>query len=187
MDSAASDLDPAVCSHGLRGVVIVRPLTDDDLANRGDLVDRADVELLVRSFYRYAAMDELLGPVFRAAHVNWDAHVATLTDFWSWQLLGERGYTGQPLRAHEPVHARTPFNDAHYERWLDLFVSTVDEYFVGSTAELAKRRATKMATALQRLLDGKDGPASAAIEPLWTKQTPAVLHPTTPAPAREGA
>jgi hemoglobin len=162
--------------------VIVRPLTDADLANRGELIARADVELLVRSFYRYAAMDELLGPIFSAAHVNWDAHVATLTDFWSWQLLGERGYTGQPLRAHEPVHAHTPFADAHYERWLDLFVSTVDECFVGSNAELAKHRATKMATALQKLLNGNYGQASEPIEPMWTTST--ATPPAAPPCAR---
>ncbi len=144
--------------------MIVHPLTADDLANRGELTTQADVELLVRSFYRYAAMDELLGPIFVAAKVNWDAHVANLTDFWSWQLLGERGYTGHPLRAHEPVHARTPFAAVHYERWLDLFVSTVDEHFVGKTAEHAKHRATKVATALRKLLQGEFGAAGEPIE-----------------------
>jgi hemoglobin len=147
--------------------VIVHPLTDDDLANRGDITTRIDVELLVRSFYRYAAMDELLGPIFRQADVNWDDHIATLTDFWSWQLLGEPGYTGHPLRAHEPVHARTPFAAVHYERWLDLFVSTVDEYFVGDNAERAKHRAAKMATALRKLLDGEYG---AATEPVCVRR-----------------
>lgn len=151
--------------------MIIRPLTDDDLADRRDLTTRGDIELLVRSFYRYAAMDELLGPIFRAAQVNWDDHLATLTDFWSWQLLGEPCYTRQPLRAHEPVHARTPFADEHYERWLDLFVSTVDEYFVGPTAEVAKGRATKMATALRRLMNGEFGPADAAVEPMWPSST----------------
>ena len=34
---------------------------------RTDLADRADVESLVRDFYRQAAMDDLLGPVFEAA------------------------------------------------------------------------------------------------------------------------
>ncbi len=43
------------------------------------------------------------------------------------------------------VHARTPFVDARYERWLDLFVSTVDETFVGNNAERAKHRSTTMA------------------------------------------
>ncbi|MEJ7798973.1 MAG: group III truncated hemoglobin [Ilumatobacter sp.] len=74
--------------------MIVHPLTDADPANRGDLANRDDVEVLVRSFYRYAAMDEILAPVFSAAHVNWAVHIDTLTDFWWWQLLGERGYTG---------------------------------------------------------------------------------------------
>lgn len=89
--------------------MVVRPLTDEDLASRRELATRSDVELLVRSFHRDAAMDELLGPIFSAAHVNWDAHIATLTDFWVSQVLGERGYVVHPLRAHEPVHARTPF------------------------------------------------------------------------------
>lgn len=147
--------------------MIVHPLTEAELANRGDLTDRSDIEFLVRSFYRYAAMDELLGPVFSAARVDWPSHIETLTCFWAWQLLGQRGYEGNPLRAHEPVHARTPFADAHYERWLELFVGTIDEQFAGSTAETAKERATKMASALRRLLAGEHGAPSSAYEPLW--------------------
>jgi truncated hemoglobin YjbI len=143
--------------------VIVHPLTEAELANRGDLTDRSDIELLVRSFYRYAAMDELLGPVFSSAHVDWPSHIETLTGFWAWQLLGQRGYEGNPLRAHEPLHARTPFVDTHYERWLELFVGTIDEHFAGPTAETAKGRATKMASALRRLLVGEHG---APLDPL---------------------
>ena len=161
--------------------MIVHPLTDDDLANRGELTTRADVELLVRSFYRYAAMDELLGPIFSAAHVNWDAHIATLTEFWSWQLLGEPGYTGQPLRAHEPVHARTPFADAHFERWLDLFISTVDEYFVGNNVDKAKHRATKMACALRKLLRGEYGAAGEPVGPTFIPRN----HQQQPTPGSD--
>lgn len=47
--------------------MIVHPLTDSDLAQRTDITTRDDIDLLVRSFYRYAAMDELLGPIFEAA------------------------------------------------------------------------------------------------------------------------
>ncbi len=144
--------------------MIVRPLTEADLAKRADLTDRTDIELLVRSFYRYAAMDELLGPIFSAAHVDWPSHIDTLTEFWAWQLLGERGYVGNPLRAHEPIHERTPFADAHFERWLELFAGTVDEHFRGPTAEMAKARAAKMAHALRRLLAGQHGDPSTPTE-----------------------
>lgn len=149
--------------------MIVRPLTEAELAARVDISTRDDVELLVRSFYRYAAMDELLGPIFRAADVNWPAHIETLTGFWSWQLLGEPGYVGNPLRAHEPAHQVTPFADAHFERWLDLFTDTVDEYFVGPTADLAKGRGYKMASAMRRLLNGVDAEADAPVAPLWRR------------------
>jgi hemoglobin len=148
--------------------VIVRPLTAHDLAKRADLTGRTDIELLVRSFYRYAAMDELLGPIFSAAHVDWPSHIETLTEFWAWQLLGERGYVGNPLRAHEPIHARTPFSDTHFERWLELFTTTVDEHFIGPTAEVAKQRAAKMAHAMRHLLADERPDPSTPMEPHWT-------------------
>jgi hemoglobin len=131
---------------------------------RHDIVDRDDIERLVVAFYRDAAMDDILGPVFHAARVDWSVHIPKLIDFWAWQLLGERGYEGNPLRAHEPSHTRTPFSDEHYQRWLELFTATVDEYFEGPVAETAKARARRMARALQRLLEGVAGAADEPIE-----------------------
>lgn len=133
-----------------------------------DIGGRMHVERFVRDFYRQAAMDDVLGPVFAAAGMNWNRHIETLVEFWSWQLFGVRGYEGNPLRAHEPVHARTPFTPEHYERWLELFVATIDNLFAGPVAELAKARARKMASALRRLLDGVDDVGDAPIDAIWT-------------------
>jgi hemoglobin len=141
-----------------------------------DILDRTDVSSLVRAFYRDAATDTLLGPVFEAAEVDWPAHIHTLTDFWAWQLLGERGYEGNPLRAHEPIHQQMPFSPAHFARWLDLFTATVDASFAGPVADTAKQRAVKMANALQRLLRGDDrsdetGQGTLVIRPAAEKGT----------------
>jgi hemoglobin len=114
-------------------------------------------------------MDDMLGPVFEAAHVNWNAHVATLIDFWAWQLLGQPGYDGQPLRAHEPVHARTPLSHAHYERWVGLFCDTIDISFQGPHAEIAKGRGRKMAAAMERLLAGVSADGADPVEPMWRR------------------
>ena len=140
------------------------------LGERQDVATRRDVELLVRTFYRAAAMDDLLGPVFAAAEVDWPHHLATVADFWMWQLLGVRGYEGNPLRAHEPIDRVMPFTDAHFARWLTLFTETVDELFEGPTAELAKARAAKMAQALQRLLRGESARGDVSIEVLRPRQ-----------------
>jgi hemoglobin len=125
--------------------------------DRPDIRTRDDVERFVVEFYRDVAMDDLLGPIFAAAQVDWSVHIPRLVDFWSWQLLGHRVYGRNPLLAHEPVHARTPFRAEHYERWLDLFDTTIDGHFAGPTAELAKGRARKMAAAMRRLLAGDPG------------------------------
>jgi hemoglobin len=124
------------------------------LSGLPDLDSRERIEDMVRAFYRDVAMDDLLGPIFVAAHVHWPTHLEVLTDFWAEQLLGEAGYEGTPLRAHAPVHARTPFRPEHYQRWLDLFITNVDGHFSGPYAELAKHRAQRMARALERLLRG---------------------------------
>ena len=127
------------------------PITGSTASPR-DLNSHARITEFVRDFYRQVAMDDVLGPVFAAAHVDWAAHIPKLADFWAKQLLGEPGYEGNPLRAHEPVDARTPFTNAHYERWLELFRTTIDDGYAGPYAELAKARAARMASALRRLL-----------------------------------
>jgi hemoglobin len=128
-----------------------------------DLADVEDVDRFVRAFYRRVATDELLGPIFEAAAVDWTAHIPKLVDFWALQLFGVRGYEGNPLRAHAPVHAARPFQPAHYARWLDLFDETIDDLYAGPVTEFAKARARKMANALQRLLDGVHGPPEAPV------------------------
>ena len=129
----------------------------------GDLDTRDRIAVFVRDFYRQVAMDDRLGPVFAAAHVDWPAHIAKLTDFWAEQIIGEPGYEGNPLRAHRPVHERQPFGPGLYERWLDIFTTTVDDHAAGPCAERAKARAVRMARALRLLLDGVHAPGS---EPL---------------------
>jgi hemoglobin len=150
---------------------------------RPDLDRREHVVELVRAFYREVAMDDLLGPVFAGVPVDWPEHIPKLVEFWCWQLFGDRGYDGNPLRAHESVHARHPFRSEHYERWLELFDAAVDERFAGPTAELAKQRARRMARAMQRLLETGASPAPPAggeVVPLRRVTSGSGTPPRTP-------
>src|SRR5690242_13930209 len=103
------------------------PAPDPVPSGRPDLESDEEIERLVRSFYREAAVDDLLGPVFEAAEVDWAAHIPKVTSFWAWQLVGGRRYDGRPLRAHERVNGIIPFREEHYERWLELFTATLHE------------------------------------------------------------
>lgn len=156
------------------------PHTDSD--RRPDLVTDDDVERLVRDFYRQAAVDDVLGPVFEAAEVDWAAHIPRVTQFWSWQLLGGRRYDGRPLRSHERVNGLVPFTEAHYERWLELFCATLHEGWSGPVADTAERRAHRMARSMRRVLAGEADP-----DPTWPDEGVAAEGPDASAAAADAA
>ncbi len=134
--------------------------------DRPDVDDVAQVDVLVREFYRRVAVDAELGPVFAGAGVDWAEHLPKMVDFWSWQLLGVKGYAGQPLPAHQRVAERFPLGADLFARWLELFDETLDDLFAGPVTELAHVRARKMASALQRLLRDRDDRDDDGVEPV---------------------
>lgn len=108
-----------------------------------DITTRADIKLLVDSFYEKVQADELLGPVF--SHVDWPHHLPIMYDFWSSMLLGDQSYRGNPFQKHLPL----PIQPKHFDRWLQLFRKTVSENFSGEKAEEVVMRAENIAGIFQ--------------------------------------
>lgn len=129
-------------------------------ADRHDIETRADVERLVRGFYGRALTDPVIGFLFvDVARLDLEAHVPVITSFWETILLGARSYGGGAFRPHAALNARVPLHAGHFERWLLLWRSTVDELFVGERAELAKAHAQRVARAFHGRLQGTRPPA----------------------------
>jgi hemoglobin len=119
-----------------------------------DLDTRSEIHDLVVRFYREVALDDLLGPIFEeVAEVDWSTHIPKLIDFWCRALLGEPGYDGWFLAAHQHVDARQRFEPEFFDRWLELFVGAVDAEWTGPVADAAKAHARHMATVLARRLE----------------------------------
>lgn len=132
-----------------------------------DLDDRDAVAEMVVRFYRYVAMDDLLGPMFNdVAKVDWGEHLPKLTAFWCRALFSMPGYEGNPFRAHQLVHARRAFTTAHFERWLDTFHETIDTGWAGPNAEKAKALANKVARVHHhQLVDAPSDPTGTETAP----------------------
>jgi hemoglobin len=127
-----------------------------------DIEDRADVERLVRAFYGRALADPMIGYLFTdVAHLDLEAHVPQITAFWETILLGAQTYRGGAFLA---LNAQSPLRAGHFERWLLLWTTTVDELFAGPRAEVAKAHALRVAGAFHRRLQGlpDDAPATAS-------------------------
>lgn len=124
-------------------------------AVRGDLDEPSEIGEMVRRFYADVAQDDLLGPVFdKVAEVAWSEHLPNLTQFWCRVLLHDGDYRGNPLRAHERIHARSAFTDALFDRWLSLFRGTVDSGWTGPNADHAIAFAERVAAAHRSWLTG---------------------------------
>ncbi|KJD34283.1 globin [Tamlana nanhaiensis] len=114
-----------------------------------DLQTRADVHLLVSSFYKKIRKDAVLKPFFEGIK-NWDEHLDNLTTFWESSLFLKTKYYGNPLKTHLKVDAEhnNLTTQEHFGLWLNLWIETVNDLFEGQYAEIAKNRARKMSTFL---------------------------------------
>jgi hemoglobin len=111
-----------------------------------DIESRADIELLVDTFYTQVKQDDVIGHYFNdVVKLSWETHIPIMYNFWETVLLNTAGYKGNVMQAHINLDKRTPMQDEHYDRWLLLWISTVNQLFEGNKASEAIARAQTMA------------------------------------------
>ncbi len=145
-----------------------------------DLDEPGEVAELVVRFYADVAQDDLLGPMFNdVADVDWSEHIPKLAAFWCRALFGMAGYSGNPFRAHELIHAQRAFTIDHFVRWLELFEETVDLGWTGPNADKAKTIANNVARVHGKQLLGESSDGS--------DPRPIPLRLTDAGPAQKGS
>lgn len=120
-----------------------------------DIQTEADIRVLVDSFYSKVKADDLLGPIFLdRLGPDWEQHLGTMYKFWGMALLGDNNYSGHPLSKHLDL----PIEEAHFNRWLHLFMQTLTENFNGPVAGEAMKKASLIArTFLARIINYRSG------------------------------
>lgn len=115
-----------------------------------DILERADVINLVDTFYRKVIRDETIGVFFtQVVALDWDHHIPKMYDFWETVLLNKASYKGNTMKAHVDLNQKKNLENAHFDRWLELFYATCDELFEGENTENAKTRALSIATMIR--------------------------------------
>jgi len=105
-----------------KATVTLRPEITSALMDRTGLND-AVLTRLVHGFYDRIRRDALLGPIFAERITDWPPHLDRMVDFWSSVALMTGRYHGSPMQAHLGL----PVEQAHFDRWLDLFSQTARE------------------------------------------------------------
>lgn len=156
--------------------------------DRRDIGTREDILLLVETFYTKAFQDDLIGHIFTdVVHMDLPRHMPIMADFWQTVLFKAGLYRRNALKIHFDIHAKEPLTLDHFNRWLQLWTTTVDELFAGEKAELAKVQAHQIAGSLHRRMTGRPAsqystismrPASAGVE----AERPEADNPKEPSP-----
>lgn len=121
---------------------------------RPDLDSPERIREFVDAFYGRMLRDPQLGPIFLdVAAIDLDRHLPLIRSYWEKLLLGSGDYRRHTMNIHRALHARRALTEADFERWLNLFHTTVDERFAGPLAERAKQVAAHIAANMNRSLN----------------------------------
>lgn len=111
-----------------------------------DIQTKEDIIQLVNVFYDKVRKNDILGYIFdEVAKTNWVEHLPVMYSFWGSILLGEKSFSGNPMKKHIELDEITDMTDKEFSEWLRIFYATIDELFEGQTAEEAKARAQNIA------------------------------------------
>jgi hemoglobin len=123
----------------------------------GDLDSVEEIVELVTRQYSDVVQDDLLAPYFTfgPGFLDWQAHIRSVADYWQHVVLLAPDYDIDVLEGHRHLHDRQAFTPELFDRWLQIFLDTVDGGWSGPNASLAKKRATGMARAMALRYLGK--------------------------------
>jgi len=120
-----------------------------------DISSRKDIEELIVQFYEKVKPNPTIGFIFtEVVHIDWDHHIPVIVDFWETILLDNPVYKKNAMEVHYELNKKIPLKKIHFDNWLSLFTSTVDELFEGKTATLAKTRAKSIAAVMEFKMNG---------------------------------
>lgn len=121
-----------------------------DKDNLRDIANRKDIEYIMNVFYNSALKDPSIGAFFtEIAQINLKEHLPHICDFWEQQLFYSGNYKKNVLQIHQELHIKKTLQKIHFDRWLHLFDTTIDQNFSGTLANLMKIRALSIATVIQ--------------------------------------
>jgi hemoglobin len=112
-----------------------------------DIETREHLEIMLTAFYQKVFKDDLISHFFtEVVPLDLNHHLPLITDFWESVLLHAQGYKRNVMEIHLNINKKSALTKEHLDRWVQIFTATVDQFFEGSKATLAKQRAQSIAT-----------------------------------------
>lgn len=118
-----------------------------------DIESSADIDQVLRAFYTQAMADDLIGHFFtEVANLDLESHLPVIGDFWDSIVFGTGTYQRHgryPMAIHVDLHRRSRMTTEHFEKWLGIFIATLEMSFQGPRVRDMIRRAQAIAARFQ--------------------------------------
>ena len=122
-----------------------------------DITNREDIRQLVNMFCKRIKANRTLGPLSASLLENWEHNTTMLTDYWNLSLSNTLGNSTEDCSFLQYEVASLVNNITetrhHVRMWLNLWVATVDDHFIGQAANLAKQNARAISSLLASNFD----------------------------------
>lgn len=112
-------------------------------------LNKTHIENLVTHFYQKVRKDEVLGPIFDKAKVDWKEHISLLCQFWNSVMLKTNEYHGNAYQKHISLQKLAPIEAHHFIRWLNLFKDEALYHLPIESAQEIIHRASLIAESLK--------------------------------------
>lgn len=110
-----------------------------------DIENKKDIEFLVDEFYKQVVKDNVIGFFFtKVIKLDWDNHMPIMYSFWETLILGNGDYKGNPMLKHISLNRKEKMLPKHFDKWLELWKSTLEANFKGENAAKALEKAKQI-------------------------------------------
>ncbi|KYP14500.1 group III truncated hemoglobin [Flavihumibacter sp. CACIAM 22H1] len=115
-----------------------------------DISGRADIELLINTFYDRVKTNERIGHFFTVdKKIDWAVHLPIMYNFWENILFYTGLYNGNPMAVHKQLHQEYPLSKEDFAEWIRVFKQTCNDLFEGDNSALIQQRAQSIALVME--------------------------------------
>lgn len=115
-----------------------------------DITSSTDINFFVKEFYNKALVDPTIGYFFtKITTINLEEHLPHIVKFWEQQLFRTGDYKKNVLQIHKDLNHKETLQKHHFDTWISLFNTTIDNHFKGPNAETLKTKALSILTVMQ--------------------------------------
>lgn len=114
-----------------------------------DIETKEEIYEIIVEFYNLLLSDDHISNHFKPLIPQLEAHINTVTQFWSDLLFQTWEYKKNMFKIHEEHHHKMPINPEQFDIWRNYLVNTIQKSYSGNNTERFLQQIESMITMMK--------------------------------------